>query len=400
MRTRQGALFALPLALVIGSMLGGGPAHAASTGAVGGDLLASRSTVVSAGAPALPRTAAASWLVADLDSGEVLASRNPHGRYAPASTLKALTAATLIPRLDPGALVQPTRDDINVDGSRVGLVQQVAYPVQQLFTAMLVVSGNDAANALATANGGVTKTVAEMNAEARRLQAFDTTAANTHGLDAPGQLSSAYDLALIGRAGMRLPAFRDYVAIKRSAISGPRGTTIAISSHNRLLWNYEDAIGIKNGYTSRARATFIGAATRGGHTLVVTMMRAEPRYWPEAAALLDWGFAAKRAGVTPIGQLVEPEPDEAALLSAPQEALAVPAASHESLTAAPGPPLPTLVAFGLALSLPVLLVLRRRRASAVRSHERIQTGPSLSPYAASYDRCAAQELAGQSQRLR
>jgi D-alanyl-D-alanine carboxypeptidase (penicillin-binding protein 5/6) len=276
---------------------------------VGGERLAARGVIAPAGAPALPATSAASWRVADLDTGEVLASRDPHGRYAPASTLKTLTAATLIPQLDPRTLVTPTFDDVNVEGSKVGLVQHVRYPVSELFTSMLVVSGNDAANTLATANGGVPKTVAQMNAEAQRLQAFDTHAVNANGLDAPGQLSSAYDLALIARAGMQIPAFRDYVATKHASIRGARpGTAIAISSHDKLLYNYDGAIGIKNGYTVKARATFVGAATRDGHTLVVTLMRTNPRYWPEAAALLDWGFAAKRAGVEPVGELVDPVP--------------------------------------------------------------------------------------------
>jgi D-alanyl-D-alanine carboxypeptidase (penicillin-binding protein 5/6) len=104
---------------------------------------------------------------------------------------------------------------------------------------------------------------------------------------------------------MKLPDFRSYVAIRHAHIRSPKGP-IAISSHDKLLWNYPGAIGIKNGYTVKDRATFVGAATRGGHTLVVTLMRANPRYWPEAAALLDWGFAAKQAGSEPVGQLVDP----------------------------------------------------------------------------------------------
>lgn len=355
MRTVRGALFALPLTLLIAAA----PAHSTSSAPVGGAQLGTRGTVVAPGAPSLPRTVAESWLVADLDTGEVLASKNPHGRFAPASTMKALTATTLIPRLDPDLRVRPTFEDVSVDGSRVGLVQQLAYPVRQLFTAMLVVSGNDAANALATANGGLAKTVAEMNAEAGRLQAFDTHAANPHGLDHPTQLSSAYDLALIARAGMKLPEFREYVKIKRSAISGPGGKSIAIATHDRLLWNYPGAIGIKNGYTSRARATFVGAATRGGRTLVVTVMKTHPRYWPEAAALLDWGFGASAAGVTPVGQLVEPDPDEGSLLSAPQDAVIEPVASRSTTVSAPVSR-PTLIAVSLVL-LGFLLLARRRR---------------------------------------
>ncbi|MCW2600134.1 MAG: peptidase D-alanyl-D-alanine carboxypeptidase 1 [Frankiales bacterium] len=296
-------MFLLTTALVTAAL----PAAAVERpGIVGGDLLGARGVVVAKGATPLPPTTAAGWLVADLTTGDVLASKDPHGRFAPASTLKTLTAVTLIPRLKATARVTPTWADLNVDGSKVGLVQNVKYTVSELFTAMLVVSGNDAANTLATANGGIPKTVAEMNAEAAHLNALDTQAVNANGLDDPKQLTSAYDLALIARAGMQLPAFRKYVAIKSSHIRGPGRMAIPIGSHDKLLWNYPGAIGIKNGYTVKAQATFVGAATRGGHTLVVTLLRTNPRYWPEAAALLDWGFAATRAGISPIGQLVDP----------------------------------------------------------------------------------------------
>jgi D-alanyl-D-alanine carboxypeptidase (penicillin-binding protein 5/6) len=299
------------------------PAAAESPSAVGGGRLATAGTVVAAGAPKLPATVAASWLVADLDTGQVLASKSPHARYAPASTLKTLTAETLIPRLDPNLQVRPTFADLNVDGTKVGLRENLPYTVASLFTAMLVVSGNDAANTLAGANGGVAKTVAEMNAEAVRLHALDTHAVNANGLDDPTQLTSAYDLALIGRAAMQIPAFRGYVATKRATVRGPGTSHFAISTHDKLLYNYPGAIGIKNGYTVKARATFVGAATRGGHTLIVTLLRTNPRYWPEAAALLDWGFAATAAGATPVGQLVDPGPAAGSEASAGPQAAAV-----------------------------------------------------------------------------
>ena len=298
-----------PLALltgVVACLLAAPVASADTSAVVGGSGLATHGLVVGAGAPALPTTFASGWLVADLTTGEVLAARNPHGRYAPASTLKMLTAETLIPNLDPTRLVQPTWDDVNVDGSKVGIVQSMRYSVKDLFTAMLVVSGNDAANTLATANGGVPKTVGEMNAEARRLNAFDTHATNANGLDNPRQLTSAYDLALIAREAMKSDAFRGYVSTKLYYLPAPGKKTIYLASHDKLLWNYDGAIGIKNGYTVKAHATFVGAATRGGHTLIVTLLRTNPRYWPEAAALLTWGFRAEAAGIAPVGQLVDP----------------------------------------------------------------------------------------------
>lgn len=352
-RLRASAGLLAPLLLVAT------PAHAEAPPTIGGERLAARGVVAPAGAPSLPATAAASWLVADLDTGEVLASKDPHGRFAPASTLKTLTAATLIPKLDPHVQVEPTFDDVNVDGSKVGLVQHVKYPISQLFTAMLVVSGNDAANTLASANGGVPKTVGEMNAEAERLQAFDTHAVNANGLDDPAQLSSAYDLALIARAGMQLAPFRDYVKIKHSQIRGPGGKTIFISSHDKLLYNYDGAIGIKNGYTVKARATFVGAATRNGHTLLVTLMRTNPRYWPEAAALLDWGFRAKAAGIPAIGQLVDPVPSAQ---ETPQPATVHPAAARLTASDDGGLPLlPTGIIGGGVIVVAASLHRNRRR---------------------------------------
>src|SRR3954452_17856209 len=133
---------------------------------VGGPLLTGHGEVVSplVGAPRLPQDlTAAAWLVADADTGEVLAAKAPHARYLPASTLKTLTALTLIPLLDPHQQVKATYDDAVVDGSKVGLVPGMRYPVRTLFKAMLVVSGNDAAGALADAAGGKRHTVELMN---------------------------------------------------------------------------------------------------------------------------------------------------------------------------------------------------------------------------------------------
>ncbi len=253
----------------------------------------------------LPVLSAASFLVADLDTGEVLASRDAHGQYAPASTLKTLTAVALLPHLTPGQQVRPTFEDVNVDGSKVGLDSSLSYPVLDLVKAMLMVSGNDAAGAVATAVGGKDVALTLMNDEARRLGALDTVAKTPSGLDAEGQLSSAYDLALIARAGLAMPVFRADVATQTSSIPAPGGTTIETYNHNKLLRTYQGALGIKNGYTVAARASFVGAAERDGHTLVVSLMRADPKVWQEAGRLLDWGFAALAADVQPIGSLGE-----------------------------------------------------------------------------------------------
>src|SRR4051812_30296684 len=168
---------------------------------VGGDGLDTRSQVVAEGTPALPDgLTAAGWLVADAGTGDVLAARDPHGRYYPASTLKTLTLLTLMPLLDPARVVVGTTEDENVEGSRVGLVAGGQYPVSLLFQALILQSGNDAANALARTAGGLAVTVAAMNETAEGIGAYDTVAGTPSGLDVAGQSSSAYDLALIFRA--------------------------------------------------------------------------------------------------------------------------------------------------------------------------------------------------------
>ena len=131
------------------------------------------------------------------------------------------------------------------------------------------------------------------------------------GLDAPGQTSSAYDLALIGRAALELPAFRTYVTTKHTPFpgrAGPRARSArptSISNHNRLLYNYAGTIGVKNGYTVAAKRTYISAVSRGGKSYLLTEMYGLDSSWRPQAAMYDWAFRyADRA--RPVGQLVEP----------------------------------------------------------------------------------------------
>jgi D-alanyl-D-alanine carboxypeptidase (penicillin-binding protein 5/6) len=255
-----------------------------------------------------PAVKASSYVLADLDTGEVLAAHDAHGRFAPASTLKILTAVTFIPRLLPTTMVRATYADAAVDGTKVGIVPGAYYSVHELFTAMLIMSANDAAMTVCTAQQSEAAGLRLMNAEAARLQALDTVARTPNGLDARGQASSAYDLALIARAGLANTDFRRYVRTRHSTFSAPHNKHYQIYTHDHLLLNYPGAFGVKNGYTVAAQATFVGAAARGGHRLVVALMHGEPLLWKDAATLLDWGFHADGA-VTPIGQLVDPVPD-------------------------------------------------------------------------------------------
>lgn len=365
MRTRRpAAAGALALAIALvgapGAQAQGEKGEAAEAAQAADRLPAGLS--VGEGAPALPEgVTAASWLVADLDTGEVLGARDPHAERAPASTLKVLTALALLPVVPPDAVVHPTQEQIDVEGSKVGLLRDVAYPAAELYAALLMVSGNDAANALAGAAGGQATAARLMTEEAARLGALDTTAVNPHGLDAPGQASTAYDLAVIARAALEVPEIAGWVATRSSTVSaGPGAPRFEIFNKNKLLGSYEGALGVKTGYTTASLATFIGAAERDGRRLAVVLLRAEPRFWGEATALLDWGFAAADAGAGPVGELpAPPAPEEDEEPQPAQEAVA--AGGDGGFRLPDLPALPGRQLAGSALVLAAVLVVRPRR---------------------------------------
>ena len=346
-------LLALLPAATLALAFGGSPAAADDRPALG------PGTTVAVGAPALQTGLNGVYFhVADLDSGDILAAKDAHHPLLPASTLKVLTALALLPRVPKYSTVTPTFDDVNIEGSRVGIIENHQYPAYQIFRAMLMVSGNDAANALASAAGGQAETARLMNEEARRIGALSTHAVNPSGLDAAEQKTTAYDLAIIGRAAMQIPDFRIYVSTKRSTINGKDGHPLRVSSHNKVLWNYDGAIGIKNGYTVKAGATFVAAATRGGHTLIVTVLHAQARVWPEIAHLLDWGFAAEKAGAVALGQLPDPPKPPDIPQTETQAAKVRAAAAH---TREGGTSLLVPIEIVAGVGLVVFLAVRRRQ---------------------------------------
>jgi D-alanyl-D-alanine carboxypeptidase (penicillin-binding protein 5/6) len=408
-RRRRPALRLLPAALAVAFLLAAGPAAAGPPAAgpaaeesrptvdpsaltptapltgrppqgsapdgstVGGQDLDTRGLVAARGAPPLPGGLAASaWLVADAGSGAVLAARDPHGRYYPASTLKTLTLLTLVPLLDPDTVVVGTVEDEKVEGSRVGLVTGGRYPVRLLFEALILQSGNDAANALARAAGGTEATLRAMNETAERIGAYDTVAGTPSGLDMVGQSTSPYDLALIFRKLVEDPVT---AAILRTPIAQVppvpgRSAGYQIQNENPLLGVYPGNLGGKTGFTDAARHTFVTAAERDGRRLVVSVLDTENvplRAAEQAALLLDWGFTVP-ATATPVGRLVEPAdlpasatPSSSA--SARPMTAAAPAASEAA--AAPQNPqtspfVPATLAAGAVVIVTGTLIARRR----------------------------------------
>ncbi|MGW3965525.1 D-alanyl-D-alanine carboxypeptidase family protein [Amycolatopsis sp. NPDC005003] len=250
---------------------------------------------------------AASWLVQDLDTGAVVAAKDPHARQRPASLIKTLLALVVVTQLDPQQTLVATKEDAEQECTCVGLVAGGQYTVDQLLHGLLMHSGNDVAHAFATALGGVDATVAKMNALAAKIGALDTRAATPSGLDGPGMSTSAYDISLIFHYAMKQPEFAKVVATKNFEFPAAGGKpAIPIFNDNKLLGVYPGFLGGKTGFTDDARHTYVGAAQRKGKRLAVVMLRAEQkptRVVDQAAKLLDYGFALEDDRAAPVGQI-------------------------------------------------------------------------------------------------
>jgi D-alanyl-D-alanine carboxypeptidase (penicillin-binding protein 5/6) len=293
-------------ALVVAGPLTATAAGQGPQGPVGGDLLTTKPTVVADGATP-PAVQASAYVVADIDTGAVLAAKAPHAKLRPASTLKTLTALVLLPRLNKSDQVIGSDADAGIIGSKVGVYPGLRYTVDLLFQGMFLASGNDAVHALcAHDQGGIPATIQRMNQKAQEIGARDTHVTDPTGLDADGQYSSAYDLALFAQAGLSRPDFAKYASTKYTAFpnAGNRGT-YQVANQNKLLFGYDGALGVKTGYTTLARNTFIGAARRNGHTLVVTLMNAPHGITADASNLLTWTFD-HYSDLKPVGNLVKP----------------------------------------------------------------------------------------------
>ena len=258
-------------------------------------------TIEPIGAVQIPDGPAPAWIVADMDTGQVLAGRDMYAAHPPASTIKTLLALTALDELNLDSTVVATAADTNVECNCAGVKAGRTYTARQLLEATLLVSGNDAANTLADMLGGYDVAVDKMNAKAYAIGATDTHAASPSGLDGPGGpgWTTPHDLAAIFRAAMVNPVFARITAQPTALFPGDNGDRVLVNQ-DELLVRYPGAIGGKTGFTNAARKTFVGAAERNGRRLVIAMMyglvhEGGPTYWDQAAMLLDWGFAQNGA---------------------------------------------------------------------------------------------------------
>lgn len=244
-----------------------------------------------------PSIEAASVVLADLDSGQVLLSKNPGQHRAIASLTKIMTALLVSERSHPSEAVTVTADaQIPEDRrglSELGLREGERLPVRDLLYALILQSANDAAIALADhVAGSQGRFVAMMNSRARRLGMLDTHFRSPNGLDDRGYSSAADLVKLTRTAYASSPLFGKIATTRYYEIPTPEGPARQIQNRNVLLWLYPGTIGVKTGYTSRAGYCVVAAAERDGRRLVAVVLGSSEEPFSQAASLLNYGFAA------------------------------------------------------------------------------------------------------------
>lgn len=248
-----------------------------------------------------PDGPAPAWIVADMDTGQVLAERDMNIPHPPASTIKTLLVLTVLDEVtDLNTTVVGTEADTHVECNCVGIEPGRSYTARQLLDAVLLMSGNDAANALADMIGGYDAAVAKMNAKAAALGALGTHATTPSGLDGVNGsgATTPRDLAVIFRAAMANPVFAATIAQPAATFPTDHGAKTIVND-DELLHRYPGTLGGKTGFTDAAKKTFVAAADRNGRRLVIAMMyglikEGGPTYWDQAMGLFDWGFARDR----------------------------------------------------------------------------------------------------------
>ncbi len=240
---------------------------------------------------------AASAVLMEKETGQILYENNAHERLEPASVTKVMTLLLTFEALDAGKLTpdQPitaSRHAISMGGSQIWLKENEQLTVHEMLKAVAVVSANDCAVALAEAICGSEEAfVAKMNQRAAELGMADTNFLNVTGLPAPGHVTSAYDIALMSRELiLNHPEIREYTTIW---IDSLRNGASQLVNTNKLIRFYDGATGLKTGSTSTAQYCLSATAERDGMELIAVVMKSPTpqERFDGARALLDYGFA-------------------------------------------------------------------------------------------------------------
>lgn len=244
---------------------------------------------------AAPSPVAYSALLMDAQTGRVLYEKNARERMYPASITKIMTAVVALEHADLYEEVEIPAEAAGVEGSSMYLAAGETYTLEELLYGLMLVSGNDAAAAIALhISGSIGEFARLMNETAKGLGAVSTHFANPHGLPDPNHYTTAYDMALITRYAMSLPDFQRIVATPSVEIPWRPGRAARKFASGNWMLGHGGIDGVKTGFTQAARHTYVASAIRDGRRLIAVVMRTDPKSqkWADALELIEYGYNA------------------------------------------------------------------------------------------------------------
>jgi D-alanyl-D-alanine carboxypeptidase (penicillin-binding protein 5/6) len=239
-----------------------------------------------------PQIIAESAATIDSFTGEFLFVKNENAPQYPASSTKILTALLVIEAGDLDKVVTVDLSDTKVEPSNLELKPGEQYTRRQLLFGLMLKSANDVAMALARDNAGSVEAFAEkMNRRAAELGATNSHFVNPNGLHDPAHYTTAHDLALIARAAMEQPFFRQVVSTIYYAWKSPAGPVYQLRNHNRLLRHFAGCNGLKTGYTRAAQQVLVSSALRDRHEVISVVLHTDkPGIWDDSKLLLAYSL--------------------------------------------------------------------------------------------------------------
>ncbi len=228
---------------------------------------------------------AESYLLVEKDTLSIIDGKDYHRELPPASTAKVMTSILALEKLSRETTIVPTRQVVNLPSSKLNLFPGKPYRATDLVNAALVKSANDAAYALSVSIAGSEENFADMmNKKAQEIGASNTHFVNASGLNAPGQHTSCWDLALMFRYALANEEFREIVGTKYYLFrQGNRDERLM--NHNRFLFCFEPAIGGKTGFTRLAKHCYVGAFEKDGKVYILSLLGSR-NLWGDAVNIL------------------------------------------------------------------------------------------------------------------
>lgn len=243
-----------------------------------------------------PTVAAKAAVLMDMDSGRVLWGKNEHEPMSMASTTKIMTAIIALERADVNATVTVSKNATLAPHVKMHLSEGEEIRLYDLLLAMMLQSYNDSAVAVAEyVCGSVEEFCDAMNLKAGELGCTDTFFETPNGLDKGNHHSTAYDMALITRYALENEDFVKLIATPSASFSTNK-KSYSFTNKDRLLREYEGALGVKTGFTNKAGQCFAGAAKRGNEGYVSVVLASgwgsvgKEQKWIDTKRILDYGF--------------------------------------------------------------------------------------------------------------